>query len=289
MTTPFFQNRCVQDLAWVIHSPPLISGEIAGTHWWGNEFFQREYADCQPMLHQLDTDPKPLQTAINSAKSHRLGHYFEALVAYWFNISPNYELLLSNHQLRTSEKTLGELDFLLQEKASRKVIHLEVSVKFYLGFGDLNDMSNWHGPGLKDRLDRKFQHLLTHQTQLAHKYPELMPHKVDEAACLMKGRLFYPIDAEPATFTDQNHLHGHWYQIPLHTPLTEHPSLYLGKQNWLAETRPDNSEVHSPLPAHVGEAMLYAHHNNVNETERFFLLPQGFWDQVQTNNKNENT
>lgn len=276
-----FKQRCVQDLAWVIHSPPLISGMIGTVDWWGNTLFQLEYEACLPNLLRLDNDPTPLLQAIASAKSQRLGHYFEALAAYWFTISPNYELLLCNHQLRSEKRTLGELDFLLRENASEKVIHLEVSVKFYLGTGDLNDMANWHGPGLKDRLDRKFQHLCSHQTQLARKYPQLMPHQVDEAACLMKGRLFYPAYAEPqADFTADGHLFGRWYELP---DLPERAGNYvcLGKDRWLAEVWANEQTAQQiTLPDSVNEAVLYSQFHPelpYNEESRFFLLPKGFW------------
>lgn len=288
-----FKRRCVQDLAWVIHSPPLISGNIAGVNWWNSALFQHEYEACLPALQQLDIEPAPLLEAIAAAKSQRLGHYFEVLVAYWFTLSPNYELLLANHQLRTPEKTLGELDFLLRKNDSGKVIHLEVSVKFYLGAGDLNNMANWHGPGLKDRLDRKFEHLCTHQTQLARKYPELMPHAVDEAACLVKGRLFYPADAEPQTgFTARGHLFGRWYELPdLPTDNKTHPDtplpkeetyICLGKNRWLAEVADSDRTELTALPTSINEAVLYAKTKTTSFTEeqRFFLLPKGFWQQI---------
>ncbi len=280
---PPFKQRCVQDLAWVIASPPLISGNINAVNWWDTAHMQREYAACLPALHQLDKHPAPLLDAIATAKSQRLGHYFETLVAHWFHISPNYELLLRNYQLHNAQQTLGELDFLVQEHSSGKRVHLEVSVKFYLGTGDLNQMANWHGPNLKDRLDRKFQHLCTHQTQLARKYPKHLPYSADEAACLIKGRLFYPADAVPTThFVNPQHLYGRWYELPT-TPQRTSSYLCLGKQRWLATVHDAAEAALVTLPAKLDTATLYANYSGQTERERFFLLPAGWKARIPSN------
>ena len=282
-----FKTRCVHDLAWVIQSPPFISGHIAGVNWWSSDHFTREYRDCLGALLKLDKQPDSLLQALGNVKSHRLGHYFEALVAFWLQISPNYTLLLSNHPLRAATKTLGEIDFLTHEVATGKIVHLEVAVKFYLGIDNLDEMSNWHGPGLRDRLDKKFNHLCTHQTQLATKYPELMPYPIDESACFIKGRLFYPPNTVPSTrFTNNEHLDGHWHQLPDRpdTSSIASPQGYqqLAKRDWLANTNANETQLQLPtqLPDTVEEPALYACYENNEEAERFFILPEHFWQQL---------
>ncbi|MEZ5448189.1 MAG: DUF1853 family protein [Thiolinea sp.] len=82
----------------------------------------------------------------------------KCLVGFWLQLSPHYQLLYSQLPVRDTERTLGELDFIVRRVADDAVLHLEVAVKFYLGHaagqGGLAQMANWHGPSLQDRLDR---------------------------------------------------------------------------------------------------------------------------------------
>lgn len=282
MTTPF-RHRCVQDLAWVIHSPPLISGHIANTDWWTADHFAREYQACLPELLKLDQNPARLKNALNKQKSLRLGHYFEALVACWLEISPRYTLLAQQIQLRTEHKTLGELDFIVQEQSTAKIIHLEVAVKFYLGHANTAAMNNWHGPGLKDRLDLKFNHLRRHQTQLSHHFPEKTGYPIDATACMLKGRLFYPPDCHnTASFSAPKHLRGCW-----HTHLTDKQAagnlLQLKKRDWLAPIQnPNQYTRYNPTNHRPEHPQCIAEYADDREQQRLFLLPEGFWPGVKS-------
>lgn len=208
-----FKHRTVRDLAWVIASPPLVCGDYNGVVWWGDEQCTQEYEACLPDLLALDENPQPLLDALAQLKSRALGHRFEALVAYWLTISPNYQLLTRNLQLHHNAGTLGELDFIVRDVRSDSVIHLEVSVKFYMGLSPLSSQSHWFGSNLNDCLGKKLDHLKQHQTQLSVLYPELMPQTIDQRCSCVKGRLFYPesdMDAEGPDGINPNHLRGVW-------------------------------------------------------------------------------
>lgn len=277
-----FKHRAVQDLAWVISSPPLISGQYNSVDWWDAEFFTNEYQACLPTLQELNHDPEPLVRHLSMLKSKRLGHYFEGLVNYWLMISPNFDLIISNLPIRAAGKTLGELDCIVFDKTSQQTVHLEVAVKFYLGYGDLNNKANWHGPELRDRLDIKFQHLCDHQTQLSHKHPSLIPHSIDTSACLVKGRLFYPPTLPPQTdFTTSSHLSGHWLTLPeRHQHHQEDCWLELPKNNWLAPVEySDLLELHA-LPEVLEKPACFALFKEGVEQARLFLLPEGFWQNI---------
>ncbi len=280
--TERFKHRCVQDLAWVIQSPPMISGFIAGTNWWSAEKLEQEYQIYLPRLAQLDKNPTELKAALKTTKSHRLGHYFEALVTFWLQTTSSYELLLSQFPLRNQHRTLGEIDYLVRDLSTGKIIHIEVAVKFYLGKDGLNDMANWHGPGLQDRLDKKFDHLCNHQTQLSRKHPELVPYAVDEYACIVKGRLFYPPDIKAkTTFTYPDNLHGRWRNYPPDS--AEHGISYsqLQKKDWLAPLEGIDKHQAKPLIAIPSEPACYVAHSNGKEQSRVFILPENFWTNVQ--------
>jgi hypothetical protein len=281
MTT--FRHRCVQDLAWVIRSPPLISGHIAQTDWWGAGHFTQEYQACLADLVKLDLDPGALEKALSNVKSYRLGHYFEALVAFWLGISPHYRLLARQIPLRNGTKTLGEIDFIIQDRKTGQIIHLEVAVKFYLGHGDLHNMTNWHGPGLKDRLDIKFEHLCRHQTQISRKHPELVPYPVDTYACLLKGRLFYPPNQPAGTlFTAPAHPSGSWCHTPPEISEQNSQLIHLTKKNWLApiEDAGHHPAGLPPLPPAKPECFAHCYHGR--EQRRLFILPANFWLSAQT-------
>lgn len=276
MITPAFKHRCVQDLAWVIQSPAIISGLYNNTQWLSSNWWQNEYQACLPALLALDQNPTPLKAALSRLKTRRLGERFECFVEQWLSISPNYRCLTKNLALRSDKQTLGEIDFIIEEIASGKIIHLEVAIKFYLGIGDLNSAKNWYGPNLKDRLDIKLNSLTTHQTQLSRKYPELIPFNIDESWAMLKGRMFYPYNAQQhSKLFDAKHLSSHWC---INTDAINHiKHLYpLAKIEWLADitTPPANTPA---IPLIIQHPACYVEYKNQREQNRIFLLPESHW------------
>ena len=95
-----YQHSCVQDLAWVIRSAPVISGMHNQSSWLSQTWCETEYQACLPQLLALDKHPEPLISALSQLKTRRLGERFECLIAFWLTISPNFELLIKNYPLR---------------------------------------------------------------------------------------------------------------------------------------------------------------------------------------------
>ena len=273
-----FKNRCVQDLAWVIQSPPVISGTINDSHWLSKADCQKEYHACLDNLLQLDQQPEPLLNALAHLKPYIIGKRFECFIRFWLEISPNFELLDSNVVLQGETQTLGEVDFFIRELSSDKTIHLEVSVKFYLGTNDLSKMHNWYGTNLRDRLDIKFNRLANHQTQLSKKYPELMPYSVDESWCLFKGRMFYPHEQqETQEFFAEDCSQGTW--LIADDKYNQNRFLSLNKQQWLAEIENYHGML-EPIPANLVYSRCVAEIHKDNEIRRCFFLPEKFWDGI---------
>jgi hypothetical protein len=285
-----FKHRCVRDLAWVIVSPPLVSGVHKQTLWWNQRQCLEEFNDCLPALQALDKTPKALLEHLNHIKSKRLGLYFEGLVSFWFSsISPNYKLLAKNIQLFETHKkgkhTLGELDFIMQQKSTQKIIHLEVTVKFYLGTIPLEDTYHWFGTNTNDQLGKKLDHLKQQQTQLSNKYPELVDFKIDEQHCLIKGRLFYPTrQSTQLQIPDgicKNHLQGRWIYSSERNKKQQ--LITLAKHDWLAEL--DHDAITRHLSYHhdnkPDKATCFAvvekdGNTSYKEVERIFVLPDDF-------------
>jgi hypothetical protein len=278
VTTPEnFKHRCVQDLAWTIQSPAIISGIYNNSHWLSSSWWQNEYQACLPGLLALDHDPTPLKRTLSQLKTKRLGERFECFVEHWLSLSPNYQCLTKNLALRMNKQTLGEVDFIIQEIATGKIIHLEVAIKFYLGIDDLNLTRNWHGPNRKDRLDIKLNNLISHQTQLSKKYPDLIPYPIDESWCMIKGRMFYPPGLQPnSRLFDEKHLNSHWYnnlQMIKHTG-----DIYpVEKINWLAQLSalPENINTMSSV---IEQPVCCVDYRNQQEKRRVFLVPAKHWE-----------
>ncbi len=287
-----FKHRCVRDLAWVIVSPPLVSGFIDDVHWWNHEECLSEFNDCVDGLTKIDQQPKPLIDHLVNLKNKKLGSVFEGLISFWLAISPNYEKKLSNIQIIQDKHTYGELDFIIEELATGKIIHLEVAVKFYLGSNPLTDAYRWFGTTIIDQLGKKIDHLRTHQTQLSNKYPDQIkqyfPHTIDEKHCIVKGRLFYPenqdlINPSPQNISlAKNHLRGRWSYID--EGLSSKSLIKIDKSHWLAEFNTQDIKefdfTSKKLLSEIDRAECYVEAEKIEEyffeRQRIFYLPRNF-------------
>ncbi|MEE4660883.1 MAG: DUF1853 family protein [Halieaceae bacterium] len=161
MTQAFFKHPCVRDLAWAGFATPLLT--CAG--------YAPATLHPEPFWHRhlaaLDASPGPLLRFLGSSPQGRLGLYYERLWQYLLHTDPDVELIGHNIPVRDSGRTVGEFDCLYRCLRTGKVIHLELAVKFYLG---VKAQDAWLGPSVRDRLDRKLEHLITRQIQLS-KHP----------------------------------------------------------------------------------------------------------------------
>lgn len=191
-----FKNQAVRDLAWAISTPPLLTSTLHHCSWPTSGWYQGLYQETLPWFKKLDQDCSSLDALISEQKDRRLGKYFETLWFYWLSHHPRYEIVEHNLQIIIDGETLGEIDFILFDKKTRKMLHWEVAVKFYLGVDDPRQMNNWHGPNLIDRLDIKFNHLLNKQSMISQdkRVAEWLQKKdlvIDQCAVILKGRLYY--------------------------------------------------------------------------------------------------
>jgi uncharacterized protein len=114
---------------------------------------------------------KPYPTGLQKL---RLGKYAEELLSFYFQNSPRYTLLGYNLQLIDEKLTVGEIDYLLQEKLTGYQIHLELAIKFFLKI-KIDGEYQWIGPSTKDNLSKKRTKLLKHQLQLVSNHNNLLP------------------------------------------------------------------------------------------------------------------
>ncbi len=136
----------------------------------------------------------------------KLGHLYEDAITSLIDTSPTLERLARNLQIQENKHhTLGELDFLLREKTTQRIIHLELAVKFYLAYQREDQSWIYPGPNARDNWHNKLKRLQTHQFSLSKhpltralladtygiQQPPLVQH-------LILGRLFQHITATAA-------------------------------------------------------------------------------------------
>ncbi|SHE95451.1 DUF1853 family protein [Vibrio gazogenes] len=173
-----------------------------------------------------------------SAHPHqRLGLLYQSVCSDLFKASPTYTLTAEEVQIIANGKTLGAVDFILNNQHTSQQEHWEVAIKFYLLHQEL-----WFGPNAKDRLDIKLQHMLKHQLPLsAHpmvlqQYPQW---QVTSQHLLMQGRLYInpftdaPIPQDCLGYAlNQTQIQGRWcYQAQFHQ--INEPLYLLERYQWM--------------------------------------------------------
>jgi hypothetical protein len=228
-----FQHAAVRDLAFALASPPLLAAwpihltPPIPVDLFSAEFWHSHYARYLPRLLALDLDPEPLETALASLSSTRLGVRFEALLSFWLTDKSadwhEFVLLAQNIQLKDHKRTIGEIDFLIHNQTTLEVEHWELSLKFYLGEARLAPF-DWRGLNDRDSFGRKIKHTLSHQFNVSEiDHPTLGLITIQKRRAVFKGRLFYP-DAPHSAAADlaattawlhPAHLRGTWgYDLP---------------------------------------------------------------------------
>lgn len=294
----------VRDLAWVLLSPPLLSGTpwpqrhpLSASPW------ARTPGQLADWLFGLERDSAELEAWLAQNSVRRLGLYYERLWQFALRAAPGIDLLAANLPIRQAGQTLGELDLLLRDEEG--VHHLELAIKLYLGppQSDGRDPAHWLGPGSHDRLDLKLNHLSQHQLPLSAR-PEgrAVLAGLDlaqvEAELWLGGYLFYPWPSScvPPQGSNPQHLHGRWLHrrdwpafLTQSAPGRWQP---LPRQAWLAPARyapadtwgaAQLSEWLTQLPAYTRAQLLVRLEENAlgdwEEVERLFLVAD-HWPQL---------
>lgn len=188
-------------------------------------------AACDKIFHihydwllGLDQQPELLTAALEKNKSHRLGYYFEHLVAFWLQQRLAGGFFASHVRVFEQKRVLGEFDFLFTPAGSNQLVHWETAVKFYLQYTHDDGRVFWYGPNARDRLDIKLDRVFKHQLRLGDS-PQgkvLLKEKGFDtvlAQTFFKGYLFYPVSDNwlkpqelPETIAP-DHLKGWWTYI----------------------------------------------------------------------------
>ena len=133
----------------------------------------------------------------------RLGHRVEKIVSDLIKASTNYKIRYENIQIKEGNKTIGEIDFIIEEIKSKQLIHLELAYKFYLFDPSLSSsqFNNWIGPNRNDSLKDKVAKLKNKQFPLLYKpqtkaiLSEVATVAIKQKLCLLTS-LYVPYQTE---------------------------------------------------------------------------------------------
>jgi len=131
----------------------------------------------------------------------RLGHLAEKVISQLIKLSTNYQVLYENVQVMEEGKTIGEIDFIIEEIDTKKQTHLELAYKFYLFDPSISSkaINNWIGPNRNDSLIEKLEKLKTKQFPLLYHdgtrstLSDIDIDDVSQALCLLVS-LFVPYE-----------------------------------------------------------------------------------------------
>ena len=221
-----------------------------------SEQFQRDIQwilDCPDLL---EGDANHLRFPTNTASSgepfaplsHKVGVYFEALVARMLWHSRDHRLHDQSVQIIREGRTLGELDFIYDDRTG-VVTHCEVAIKYYLYYPQDNSTgSHFIGPNPKDTFENKVSRLISHQIPLSQKYYPAAKQRES----FVKGIIFYPYDLESPTVNPnhlaQDHFRGTWLyerDVSKLADYTHDVYSICKKPNWLSPTL-DETAMLSP-------------------------------------------
>jgi len=211
-----FRHPIIKDLIWLIQNPGLLAPDdrVIPDQAWFEEHLQVIY----PLLEKLDKEPTLLKPFENDIKPV-VGDYFEKLVALWLEQNPNIQHIKQHQVVFEEKRTVGEFDFLFEDKTLQKSFHWEVAVKYYLQVYN-NHKYEFLGPNAKDSFAKKTAKMLGKQLLLSQNgnAKEILKEysKPIYPVGILKGMLFYPSSSDwknPNNLPPEipkNHLKGWW-------------------------------------------------------------------------------
>ncbi len=268
------RDPAVRDLAWVIGAPGLLDaahpeyrGRVVDDAW-----CSAQLQAATPWLVALDQSPQALHDFIAAFPTRRLGHYFETLIRFWLMQLPDTRVIATNLQVHEEQRTVGEYDFLFRN-ASAEVCHWEAAVKFYLQVEAKPEQRTFIGPGTRDRLDIKLDHVFRHQLHLGqtHAGQSALPQGVvlSQAQAYIKGYLFYHVSTPgraAVAGVSAAHQSGWWLrhkQDELPQTSTDSHWIIPPRLHWLAPLR--LAEDAMVMSGSTLKAALDAHFSNGTE------------------------
>jgi hypothetical protein len=267
------QRQLIGDMLWVLNTPSLVDDP--------------EMAESV-LVDAASIDHAQLSAFIANRQSHRVGYYFESLLAFWLQHIRGVEMVDTGGQIKVDKQTVGELDFLFRDEHGR-LNHWEATVKFFLHFPNENG-SHFPGPNASDNFERKITKLFEKQLRLSETYyPDVQVRRG-----FVKGIMFYhPSVGEPQSLPERmspHHLRGKWIresELDFLNTYEAHAGQILMKPNWLAaptENLVPIPELRTQLNTHFANSrypvmLSITTNTGDSEIQRMFVAPDS-WPQT---------
>ncbi len=157
---------------------------------------------------------KPIPT------NRRLGHQMEYVFQQLLEHDPSYAVILNNLPIKNEKRTLGEIDFILRDLKTEKLLHVELTYKFYIIDPDISEpIHRLMGPNRRDMFFTKMEKIKNEQFPILHSeegVAALRARDIDvksiiHQACF-KAQLFYPYNAPKTSIRPLNKacIVGYW-------------------------------------------------------------------------------
>lgn len=153
----------------------------------------------------------------------RLGHQMEFVFKQLIAHSETYDIILYNLPIRDDKRTLGEIDFILNDKESNQLIHVELTYKFYIIDPEIKEpIHRLIGPNRRDSFIQKMEKIKNIQFPLLHSeagIQALSNMNIDHLGvmhqCCFKAQLFLPYACDTIDIgsLNQDCLAGFWLRF----------------------------------------------------------------------------
>ncbi len=183
---------------------------------WENRQFDIQQFEF-PKLNLQSFQPTAIPTNL------RLGHQMEQVFQQLVGLSEAYDIILQNLQIGSRKKTLGEIDFILRDNSSDRMIHVELTYKFYLINPEIPTLIHQViGPNTRDTFFEKKEKIKHIQFPLLHSKigaNALAEHHINHLEiahqCCFKAQLFLPHDNADTSIGSLNRdsVVGYWLRM----------------------------------------------------------------------------
>ena len=183
----------------------------------------------------------PSEIPIKLRLGHRIEHIFGQLITH----SRQYDLIAHNLQIQKEKITVGELDFILQDRKTGQLVHVELSYKFYILDPSLKiPIQRAMGPNRKDQFFAKMEKtnnkqlpiVFTAEGRHALQQLQIIPESLDQQCCFL-GQLFVPYQTVLKKFDPfpNGAIVGYWLGISefMTTDFHTHSYYIPNKFEWL--------------------------------------------------------
>lgn len=175
----------------------------------------------------------------------RLGHQMEYVFKQLVEAANVYDIVLHNLPIKNDHRTLGEIDFILKDKLTKQLLHIELTYKFYIINPEITmPIHRLMGPNKRDLFFTKMEKIKNVQFPLLHSTEgkkalvqlDIDADNIEHQTCF-KGQLFQPYKNTKTSIAplNENCIEGFWLRIKdFNTNEFKHRQFYIpSKSEWV--------------------------------------------------------